>query len=227
MVNSYQECEEYARNILQRIPVLRTRQIVKALYKLCPYITSEEEALLTMRKIQRKGYLFMSPDGYTVNRGAYSIATDDRFLNDIDNKYGDYAVGNLGQALQKKRLLTSATDCFWIACDFLPYSYEFIANLTPPWSICFDVKTSDETSKVYQVMKIRGGDAYQAAEIIKSLPRVPEEVRSNIIRIAVLEDPREKDIVPHQGFKFICTIDESKARGYTLIEKREDDEIWM
>lgn len=226
MVTYFSDCEEYAKNILQRIPILRTKQLAKALYKLSAYVSGEEEALIFLHKIQRRGYLFMSPDGFTLSRGAYSMAANDRLLTTVDYANGQFAIPDIGPTLYKKNLITSATDCFWIVCDFLPYSYEFIANLTPPWSVCFDVKGSDGKNRVYQVMKIKKGDAYQTAMILKSLPQVPKEVQSNIIRIALLEDPREKDVIPAAGFKFLCTIDERKRRGYTIIEKREGNEIW-
>lgn len=226
MINTYQECEEYAKNILQRIPVLRTKQLARALYQMCPNVTSLSEAMFTLKRVQRKGYLFMSPDGFTVTRGAYSVATNDRLLKEIDTKSSEFAIPKIGPELQKKRLITNAMDCFWIVCDFLPYSYEFIANLTPPWAVCFDVKSASEKSKVYEITKIKRGDSYQTSEILKALPQVAPEAKDNIIRIAVLEDPREKDIVPPLGFKFICTIDESRPRGYTIIEKREGKQIW-
>ena len=226
MAYNYQECEEYVRNIMQRIPVLRIKQLARALYKLCPTITSTTEAMLTLNKIQRKGYIFMSPDGFAITRGAYSVATGDRLLTKVNSKIGEFAIPDMGPLLQEKRLLTSATDCFWIACDFLPYSYEFIANLTPPWSVCFDAKSSDGLTKVYEVAKVKKGEGYQTAEILKSVPPVPDEAKSGIIRVAILEDIKEKDILPAVGFKFLCTIDENKPRGYKVIEKREGSQIW-
>lgn len=225
MINYYPDCEDYAKNILQRIPVLRTKQLTRALYKLSPYITSLEEARLTLKKVQTRGYLFMSPDGYTVSRGAYSVASNDRHLLNVNPAGREFAIPEIGKLLYEKRLITSATDAFWIACDFLPYSYEFIANLAHPWSLCF-TEDSSAKSKVYQITKIKKGEGYQMAEVLKSLPEVPKEARDYIVRIAILEDEREKDIIPHLGFRYFCSIDEKKARGYTVIEKREDKDIW-
>lgn len=226
MMYSYQECEEYIKNISQRIPVLRTKQLARALYKLSPAISSTTEAMLTLQKVQRKGYILLSPDGFAITRGAYSIATNDRLMANLNTKVGEFAIPRIGPMLQEKKLITSATDCFWFACDFLPDSYEFIANLTPPWAICFDAMTSSGQNKLYQVAKIKRGEVYQAAEKLNSLPPVPKQVHDSIVRIAVLEDPNERHVLPPLGFRFICRIDEGAPRGYKIIEKREGDQIW-
>ena len=183
--------------------------------------------MLTLRTIQNRGYFFMSPDGYALSRGAYSTLTGDKTLSGICAERKEFALPEVGQKLQKSHLLTSATDAFWVVCDFLPDSFEFIANVTPPWSVCFAATGEQGVSKVYEIAKISRGNVNQIMELFRTLPKVPEDDRKQIVRIIILEDWKDAPKVRDGfGIKYVIGINETRPRGYQIIRKMEGDKLW-
>ena len=221
---NYKQCEDAVREIMQKVPVLRARQLGKIIYQISDGVTVYESALIALRKIQRRGYIFLSSDGWVLSRGAAGLVAGDDNLTELDTM-SEFALGDITPDLVRLGMVSSTIDCFWPCIEFYPGSKEFIANLTPPWSICFETSRSGN-NKLYEIMKVPKGQEYTSAEILKQLPPVDEQARKDVIRVAFIEDEKAMDILPRCGIKYFCVADEMLGRGFRIIGKREDEERW-
>lgn len=216
------------RDIMKRVGICRTKQLVNCLKKNNKEI-KDEDAMNILKALQRNRYLLLSQDGWAMTIGAYMQFADDKFFDKIITASTEFAIPyDIGTKLEKDKCVnTDLVDCLWIMADMMPDSKEFIIG-NFPWSICFDTENDDtKESRIFQITKIPKGMGRTRNMLIKSLPAIDSDgLKKCIRRIALVDDENDAWLVPHLGFYFVCVVDEKSPTGYKIIEKRTGDEVW-
>ncbi|MBR0417876.1 MAG: hypothetical protein IJI66_01760 [Erysipelotrichaceae bacterium] len=244
MIIGLDEYERFIRGILKKVPVLKVRQLVKALENNYEDMDSAL-AQSILFAIERKGYVLLSENGWAMTQGAYLTITNDRFFDgivknkayrmpdqlpyyDVDSDNKRYKVRDieLKDALDDKQM--QLIRCMYLVIDMLPDSCEFVAGEFP-WNIMFVTEPDDDKKgMLYQIAYVPKRTEDIEFELMRNLPKVDhQELRDSVRRIVVLENDKSIDKVPYIGITHICKINERTARGYEVLgSPRKRTEAW-
>ena len=243
MIYGKDDYEELIRNLLKRVPVLRTKQLRIAMQKAFEGMT-ESVASAILVALQRQGYLLLTDDGWTITKGQYLKLTGDKFfdetrergreLNKLGSKVHIYEIdgadrikteASIEELMGKK--MKDIVDCMWAVTDMMPDSEEFILSC-PPFSLSFATPGDEENpGKIFEIIKINSSSEDATVRLLFDLPKIEEkEMKSYIHRIAIIENPDHAWKVPYLGFSAICCLDENEDCGFRVIEKRPNEEAW-
>lgn len=239
------ECEDIIKNILSKLPILYTEQLVIALKNTFENMSSEE-AMRILKILQKHGYVLLSQSGWAMTKGVYQTLTSDKFYDGIEMNsdiripekltiFGNKKVAD-EHGLPKETWTALGTssieelvpkaylellDCFWIVADMMPLSENFFLGKSP-WHIIFE-KENEETGQVilYEITRIPDKKARIRTEALKNIPHVDnKDLQANIRRIAILDSDKNIDLVPHIGFTHICVLNSESPTHYKVKEKR-------
>lgn len=225
MIYHLDEYEPYIRSILKRLPLCYTAQLVRCLINTYDGM-DEKMANEVLLAIQRKGYVYLSSDGWAMTKGMYQRIINDRYSYEENANDKKCRLKNMSEKIKEANVITDAIDCFWLVIDLIPASNNFIVGLEP-WSIVFDTPSKNEDGKLIQITKIAKNKEFARFELLKSLEDdFTKRFRTCIKRFAIIENEAHAPLVPHIGFTHICVLDPNTSRGYRLVEKRTGEEVW-
>ena len=226
MIYNMEEYGEFLDNILKKIKLCYTWQLVRCLTNTFKDMT-EQFAIEIIFALQRQGHVLLSEDGWAMTKAMYQNLSGDKFFEKLEVTRS-FRIPAIDYEVKKSNFYDAQIDCFTIAVDLLPESINF-AKGEDPWCFIFDTQTpeSEGSGKLFQITKIPKEIEIARIEYLKSLPKIEDEATKKVItRIAIIEDERHAWMVPHIGFTNIVKIDPKRARGYSVIEKREGDKVW-
>lgn len=234
--------EKFVDDILRRIEIMTTMQLIIALTRMFPDCDSDNFALEIIKGLQRRGRLLLTHDGYVITEGAYHFYTNDKFndnlnLNGVlripdkmsrvtylnEHKREFHTIGNVPDFISKKE--REMMETFWIVVDMMPGSSEFCATI-PPFIWAYEYETKEGETKLYKVAKINKRSLFADVNMLKEIIRSEEEEKkylTSLRYIALIEDGVSPSDIPYLGFKYICKLNENKRSHYDLCEKRGDD----
>ena len=249
MIYGMEEYEDFIREILRKVPILKTEQLKICLMNSFNDI-SEEVAREILTAIQRRGYILLSKAGWAMTKRMYKDITNDvrgtfikvkdeetglydpyHYLEEKLSVYGkdhnkiikcDYVENLISE--KKKDIV----DCMWIIAEMMPASEEFCFGNTP-WTVMFHSPPTEKVDgKLFQISKISSKTEDSRIEMIKSLPKIKDKnLLKNIRRIAIMDDENHAWKIPYLGFTHVLKIDESIPKKYKIIgEPRQMKEIW-
>lgn len=223
MANIIDNYNNFTKDILKRIGILKTKQLVICLKK--KFDIDDEKALFILKGLQKNRRLFMSQDGWTMTPGTYLQLTGDKFYDKTTTNPVDFAITfDIGKTLN---IDNDIVDSMWAVAYAMPESEEFIIT-NYPWKMCYITKASEEKQGIlYQILVVRKGDEFATNMMLKSLPNITSRgMRNALRRIAIIEDERHAWAIAHLGFETIYAVDETSPDGLRILEKRESDDIW-
>ena len=217
MLFDYDAYGEFIIGILNRICIVRTEQLVKALMN--TYVDmSADRAGVILRSLQRDNRLLMSSDGWTVTYGAYLKRTRNKFFDNL--VYGmpyrikepfDVYVTNDDR---------NASDLFWIIIDMLPDSIDFMKS-SPPWNMLFITKKSEKKKqKLYLLVTIEEGvEHLQIPVLVNNTDYNNENIKDDLRMIALFKNMESFEIADTSLFSYSCVLDNTKDRHFRLVKK--------
>ena len=248
MIYGMEEYESFVRNILQKIPLLKTEQLIKCLINSYNDI-DEDVAKNILTAIQRRGYILLSSSGWAMTKRMYKTLSNDvrniyvKQKNEVTGLYDPYFY--LGDTIhvfskdhsketekQIEDLISQKhkdiIDCMWIVADMMPESEDFSFG-NAPWTLMFCTNATEKSSgKLFQIVKIPKKTEDSRIEMIKSWPKIKDkETLKNIRRIAIIEDENHAWKVLYLGFTHVIKINENLPKKYEVIgEPRTSKELW-
>ena len=223
MIYNLEDYEEYVRGLLKKVPLMRTEQLKICLRK--TFVNMPEDVTQSILvAIQRRGYLLMSVDGWTMTKGIYvELTGDNAFKNHLS--HGPFRLQEMNEICKNRN--KKIVDLMWLIADLSPSSEDFFFA-TSPWDIAFvDEGSEDKQSKIYEIIYVPERSENAKAEALRLLPKMEhKDDRAAITRIAVMENANHEWKIPHKGFKFIVQIDHDSPKHYRVVKKREGEEVW-
>lgn len=227
MANIVEDIQDYVKEILNKVGLLKTKQL--QLFVSNKYQDlSDSEALDVLKVMQRSGYLYMSQDGWAMNKGTYERITGDTFHDKCTlNNYDNVITFDIGKEMDAN---LNIVDCLWPVADMAPRSENFVLT-SHPWSVSFAINTDKDGNSIqgrlYQVLKVPNGSERIYAELIRQMPKIQDkDTRESIRRIVIIDDENDSWMIPHLGVSCVICLDENEKRGFKIIEKRSDEDLW-
>ena len=223
MIYHMEEYESLVRKILQKMPVVRTEQLVLFLKKTFMGIT-DDAAMHILVGIQRKGYVLLSIDGWAMKKSIYvELTGDDAFAELLS--YGPYRLRFMEKICRE--FYPKRVKLLWLIADLAPMSEEFFLS-EKPWDLVFvSEDNADQPARIYEFIYISAQGESAAAEMLRTMPKIKEkEDRESIIRIALMENSAHSYKIPYRGFRYIAETDDSSPAHYRITERRKKEEAW-
>ena len=243
MIYGKDDYEELVRNMLKRVPVLRTQQLNISLKKTFQGMTDAVASAILL-SLQRQGYLLLTDDGWAITKGMYLKLTADKFFDETRDRGRE--MNKLGSVIHtyeidgSDRIKTEASidelmgqkmhdivDCMWAAVDMMPDSEDFILSC-PPFTVSFATPSDeDRDGKLFELIKINAGNEDATIRLLYDLPKIEDaEIKKIVNRVAIIENEAHAWKVPYLGFSAICCLDKNEECGFRIIEKRNSEESW-
>ena len=206
---------------MEKVTVAKTEQLILFLHN---YLESVPipHAESIVYEASGHGIFIMTEDGYCITKPCYSVLSQ-------GIKRGDFQAGRspLFPSVEIPQHHKDVIDCLWILLDLLPASIDFTVG-QPPWIISFTFPGNETTpSKMAQIARFDAGEEILVKARIEAQPRLEEpQYRSKIVRFAMLDEEEKTELVPYDGFVYLCKLDENSPYGYQIIEKREGGDLW-
>ena len=251
MIQGINDYEDFIRNLLKKVPLMYTEQLIIALKNTFNDVNDTLAASILLA-LQRRGYLLLSESGYVMTKGMYRKLTSDKFYDGITlnsdiripeeiykfttkkvaitngftkEKWAKDKRGTVDSFLDKngKALL----NCMWVIVDMLPSSENFILG-NSPWNIVFDKEANEKSDGIlYEVTYIPSNLMRVRCEALKQLPPIEDkEFRNQVRRIAIVDDESNIDLIPKIGFSHICKLNPELDTRYEVIKKIDQSEAW-
>lgn len=224
MIRAFNVYEQFIADLIGKVSFMRTDTVVNCL---CRYFTRlyRADALMYIRSTQKLGYIIVTGDGWCLTKAKYRGMCDDKTFRNLtlDNSFRLESIAGLHVTAQDRNY----ADAMQVVADMMPQSSGFMIGASP-WYIQFITEASEEKeSRLFQITTFRKGEELAMEELLSSLnPPVHESLRSQIRRIAILDDPEMTWCVPHIGFTAVCTLDPEDEYRLKVVEKRSVEEAW-
>lgn len=239
---------DFVRGILKKLPVLKTKQLIKAItnYYYEDDLMSEEKAQLILNNMQSHGYLLLSENGWAMTKGYYKTITNDRFLDNLASKgyyylpeqFDVYDSQHKWQSCEKIEDLIdeyhkNLINCFWVIVDMFPEGYSFMIT-QEPYNAMFISTNQDGEYMLYEVMYVHYYSMRFIDEILKNVCKAGSPKDDNleteghdfIHKIVILEEESSAYQIPYTGIDYICVIDDKTNTNYRIVEDRTKQDRW-
>lgn len=197
-------------DVLYRMPVMTLGQAVDTASLL--FGMPRKNALNTVKSLAKRGIIIITGNGFVTTKAAYDIVADE---------YDEPGIkGEVRIALfEPKAKFLDCIDCYDTVIDMFPISENFMLT-GKPFQISF---VDDERGILYEVMRYSktNGRAWMA---LLSNMTYSKEYAAITRRIILLDDEKQKVLVPYYGFTHICVAE--KPGGFRIIEKRDPKYAW-
>ena len=206
---------------MEKVTIAKTEQLILFLHN---YLESVPlpHAESIVYEAAGHGIFIMTKAGYCMTKPCYSVLS-----HTIEKE--DFQAGRspIFPSVDIPRYHKDVIDCLWIVLDLLPGSIDFCVG-QPPWIITFTFPGNDFIPpKMAQIARFRAGEEVLMKARIEAQPRLEEpSYRSKIVRFAMLDEEEKTELVPYDGFVYLCKLDEDHLYGYTILEKREGKDLW-
>ncbi len=223
MIYNMIDYENFVKDLLKKSQIFKTKQLYAFLRN--TFVTNDEIIKVVLANLQRQGYLFMSKDGWTLTKGLYQALLEDKLFDKIDRDSGsefkiNYCIDDICSKYRKEYV-----ESLWVIANFMPRAEKFVEASDPfTYSAIIEGKNKNTLLEVcyfpHDIASLKG-------ELLKVIPEpTNDDIKENIKRIAVLENPDDVIYVPHLGFTHLIVINDLKKDGFDIVEHRTED-VWL
>lgn len=220
--NLQNDCSLFVRNIMNKVGFLKTKQLVICMMNSIEELKNENDALFALELLQKKNYLIMSVDGYTLKRKLYADLTGDKFYDNIDTSKKEFIPFKMEKYSEKYKGIINS---FWIVADMMPLSKDFYLG-DNVWNYVFDVDLEDK-HLLYEVAYYPSEKIDIFNEILKHTSQIPhDDTRKTLRRIVLTDDASAYKKIKKLGINGVAVIDNNNENGYCLVDKRKVEDAW-
>lgn len=216
---------DFLKRLINKVQVIKLKTLLSILMK--KYGFCEDKCHEIVLEAQKSNYLLVSKDGYVMTLGFYVTIADDKFYDgtEINNYYHHINYKFAKEVADRKGWL----DCLTVIAEMMPISEHFFIP-QEPWNYAFCtpeefVGQENESGFefepcLYEIIYIPKETSNVLCAALRELKIEDDEIKNNVKRIAVLEDPNDAYKVPYVGFTNIVNINNRGVMKF--VEQRDN-----
>lgn len=218
--------------------ILHIDQLVIALSG--KYGIPEYRAMAVLERMQRRGKLILSQDGYAMTAGAYDDITGDRQKKNLNLSSSRYLKSVTPEMLAKARESSDTRDCMWIVASMYPDVMHLSNNAGSLFNIMFVVPENPKRnlpSRFVEIIRFPAGmEAVFSAALFDATLALkqgdsefwnsPDRI-TRYVRIVLLSSADSLKYIPDRcGVNIVAVLDPESENHYTVIRSQTPEEAW-